>query len=178
MLKETTISNFFKLLLLIIAILIVLLIYLNGFSIISFKIENETIVLTFVGILATFIIINNHSQVDVVKDNFIDLENKVRLQKDAINSLLKSVDCNLYTIVNDIINKKYAEVEAYSFQKDGNDKIICEEIKVKISIKKGNIVCHNIDTGEIVETVLLKNKTGILNLDKDKLYTYYKLCSI
>lgn len=174
MIKETVISQVFKGVLLVITIAVLILIYLNGLSIISFNLSDNTIVLTFVGILATFIIINNHSQVEEVKDLFNEFEKKIKIQNEVIDSLLSNVDYDLYEIVNDIINKKHSEIEAYDIHMDSPDKYSVDDIKIKITIEQGRIICTNVATGKLADSVVMKHMKGIKNLDKDKLYSIYK----
>lgn len=112
---HTKINLIFKSLLLIIAISIIVLIYLSAFSVISLELEKETIVLTFVGILATFIILNNHSQVDEVKDNY---DRKIKSLDDVITSILSSVDPILDKIATALINKGSYEIEALNIHKE------------------------------------------------------------
>ena len=112
---HTKINLIFKSLLLIIAISIIVLIYLSAFSVISLELENETIILTFVGILATFIILNNHSQVDEVKDNY---DRKIKSLDDVITSILSSLDPILDKIATALINKGSYEIEALNIHKE------------------------------------------------------------
>lgn len=167
---HTKINLIFKSLLLIIAISIIVLIYLNAFSVISFELKNETIVLTFVGILATFIILNNHSQVDEVKDNY---DRKIKSLDDVITSILSSVDPILDKIAMDLINKGSYEIKTLNIHKE-KDKFYFDEINVKITIDKNKVVCKNIENGEILKSITLEGNGGLYDLEIDKLNKIYK----
>lgn len=167
---NTKINLIFKSLLLIIAISIIVLIYLNAFSVISFELEKETIVLTFVGILATFIILNNHSQVDEVKDNY---DRKIKSLNDVITSILSSVDPILDKVATALINKGSYEIEALNIHKE-KDKFYFDKIKVKITIENNKVVCKNIENGEILKSITLEGNGGLYNLETDKLNKIYK----
>ena len=166
MIVNSKICLVFKSLLIIIALSIIVLIYLSAFSIISFELSNETIVLTFVGILATFIILNNHSQVDEVKDNY---DRKIKSLDDVITSILSSIDPKLDHIAKDLIKNGYSEIDALDIRREEN-KFYFEEIK----IEKTKAVCKNIENGKILKSITLKGNGGIYNLDTDKLYKIYK----
>ena len=167
---HTKINLIFKSLLLIIAISIIVLIYLSAFSVISLELENETIILTFVGILATFIILNNHSQVDEVKDNY---DRKIKSLDDVITSILSSVDPILDKIATALINKGSYEIEALNIHKE-KDKFYFDKIKVKITIENNKVVCKNIENGEILKSITLEGNGGLYNLETDKLNKIYK----
>ena len=167
---HTKINLIFKSLLLIIAISIIVLIYLSAFSVISLELENETIILTFVGILATFIILNNHSQVDDVKDNY---DRKIKSLDDVITSILSSVDPILDKIATALINKGSYEIEALNIHKE-KDKFYFDKIKVKITIENNKVVCKNIENGEILKSITLEGNGGLYNLETDKLNKIYK----
>lgn len=167
---HTKINLIFKSLLLIIAISIIVLIYLSAFSVISLELENETIILTFVGILATFIILNNHSQVDEVKDNY---DRKIKSLDDVITSILSSVDPILDKIATALINKGSYEIEALNIHKE-KDKFYFDKIKVKITIENHKVVCKNIENGEILKSITLETNGGLYNLETDKLNKIYK----
>ena len=167
---HTKINLIFKSLLIIIAISIIVLIYLSAFSVISLELENETIILTFVGILATFIILNNHSQVDEVKDNY---DRKIKSLDDVITSILSSVDPILDKIATALINKGSYEIEALNIHKE-KDKFYFDKIKVKITIENNKVVCKNIENGEILKSITLEGNGGLYNLETDKLNKIYK----
>ena len=167
---HTKINLIFKSLLLIIAISIIVLIYLSAFSVISLELEKETIVLTFVGILATFIILNNHSQVDEVKDNY---DRKIKSLDDVITSILSSVDPILDKIATALINKGSYEIEALNIHKE-KDKFYFDKIKVKITIENNKVVCKNIENGEILKYITLEANGGLYKLETDKLHKIYK----
>ena len=171
---HTKINLIFKSLLLIIAISIIVLIYLSAFSVISLKLENETIILTFVGILATFIILNNHSQVDEVKDNY---DRKIKSLDDVITSILSSIDPILDKIATALINKGSYEIEALNIHKE-KDKFYFDKIKVRITIENNKVVCKNIENGEILKSITLEGNGGLYNLETDKLHKIYKFYKI
>ena len=168
----TAISLIFKSLLIIIAISIIVLIYLKAFSVISFELPKETIVLTFVGILATFIILNNHSQVDEVKDKFDSFSKQIQSQNDVVTSMLSSTEPILDRIAKDIINKGYSVIEAFQMRKVEEDYNFYK-IKVEITIKGNTILCKNVDTGEIIDNISIETKGGIYTLNTTKLYKIY-----
>ena len=167
---HTKINLIFKSLLLIIAISIIVLIYLSAFSVISLELENETIILTFVGILATFIILNNHSQVDEVKDNY---DRKIKSLDDVITSILSSLDPILDKIATALINKGSYEIEALNIHKE-KDNFYFDKIKVKITIENNKVVCKNIENGEILKSITQEGNGGLYNLETDKLNKIYK----
>lgn len=181
---NTTINLIFKFSLIFITISIIVLIYLNAFSIISFNLDSETLVLTFVGILATFIILNNHSQVDEVKDNFEskikslnevkdNFDGKIKSIDDVVTSILSSIDPKLDNIAREIINNEFSTIDAFDIHKE-EDKFYFGKIKVKITIEDSKVLCKNIENGKILKSITLEGDGGIYNLDTDKLYKIYK----
>lgn len=53
---------------------------------------NESIVLTFIGILATFIVVGNYAQVSEIKNEFSSKINDIRIDKEAIEETKKEIE--------------------------------------------------------------------------------------
>ena len=75
-------------------------------KIFDFEISNDSIVITFVGIMATFIVISNYLQVKEVKDKF-DINIK-ELNTNSINRDTKTVESinSIVEIINSTVPKK------------------------------------------------------------------------
>lgn len=171
------------------SISIILILTSISLNISNATVSKESIVLTFIGVLATFIVIGNYAQVIEIQSQFeqkiakIEHDNKAQIEKikleftnesDKLSQMYKDHENSINRIQLKILNDYLSNfVDQNNFTKTFNlqRSILSIEIKLQsdnieksIEFMKNNLIVIENSTDEELEMLLQQEE---LNLDKD-----------
>ena len=91
---------------------------LKKYDIVSFEIQNESLILTFVGILATFIVVSNYAQIN-------DMKEKIEEELGKLNDFKTTLERNLAETTSNS-NKKIESIRDKLVELETNNPLIFE----------------------------------------------------